>query len=412
MAGQVAHHLQVVEPVGLRFQVQLRLAHDVRHHAARHDGEIPRRGAKAFQADAGEVQVRLVQAAKDAGTALGQFVHAGHRRQAWVGEVAQVGAVAGAPQHSVHGHSVAVRQQRLPAFQGHHFGVVTVDLGQAGQHAGAAGEDLVGAQVQCLLRDQLVDAPLSVACQEVGLYRLVLLFHRHALGLHARHRPHAAGHRLGLAGGREPTQAAVRPGDVCGPVQQALVQQIQRRGAATHHQHAGATQFFGLAQCAGVQFSHRAVAPRHGRYPGAVVSAGGGHQVARWQGASGRAQFPELSVVARPLNRAVQADVVAQPKAADPQLDVGQHLGLHGAFDGQVAHGPVHRADLDVLPGRQFAPQTAHGACPFQQANAQPGQPGVVQVDQASDAAADDGHVQGLVVVVHGARWWHNGCVP
>ena len=151
-----------------------------------------------------------------------------------------------------------------------------------------------------------------------------------------------------------------------------------------------------------MQLGHRAVASGHGGQPGAVVRAGGGDQVARPQRAQSRVQFPSLPVMLGPQHGAAQANVWRQIEMADPRFDVGQHLRLHRAFDRQVADGPVRGADLDVLPCRQFAPKTADGWRPFQQPRAEPGTPRVVQVDQAGDTAADDGHVQGLAVGLHG----------
>ena len=139
---------------------------------------------------------------------------------------------------------------------------------------------------------------------------------------------------------------------------------------------------------------HRAVAHRHLRCPGRVVAAGGRDQVARANRTlGGRFQHPGLAVVSGLNHGAAGADVRRQAEVGDPAFDVGQHLRLQRALDGQVPHRPVHRADLDVLPRRQLAPKSAHRHRAFQQHRAQAGPARIVQVDEAGDAAADDGQV-------------------
>ena len=124
----------------------------------------------------------------------------------------------------------------------------------------------------------------------------------------------------------------------------------------------------------------------------------------RWRartGPCGVSSTQACAVVARAAHGAVQADAVGQRKAVDPGLDVVQDLRRQRAGQRQVADGPVGRAELDVLPGRQFAPQPADAGARFEHHRVQPGLARVVQVDDAGNAGADDGDVEQV-----GRRAW------
>jgi hypothetical protein len=94
-------------------------------------------------------------------------------------------------------------------------------------------------------------------------------------------------------------------------------------------------------------------------------------------------------------HRRAEPEAVLQAEPRDPALDVGQDVRLHGACHRYVTHRPVDGADLDVLPGRQPAPQAPHGRLRVEHPRVQAGAPGKVQVNEAGQAGADDGDVEG-----------------
>jgi hypothetical protein len=69
--------------------------------------------------------------------------------------------------------------------------------------------------------------------------------------------------------------------------------------------------------------------------------------------------------LASETNRAVQAYGARQIEAIYPGLYVGQDVGLRGAINGKVSNGPIHGANLNVLPLGQLAPQATHADFPL-----------------------------------------------
>ena len=124
----------------------------------------------------------------------------------------------------------------------------------------------------------------------------------------------------------------------------------------------------------------------------------------RAHSALGRLECPATALLADPLHRRVQPDAVGQAEPLHPGLAIGQDLRLQRARERQVAQRPIGRADLDVLPAGQVAPQAADPDIPFEGQGIQSGTARVVQCDHARQPAADDGYVQGWVEVFHGEQ--------
>jgi hypothetical protein len=125
------------------------------------------------------------------------------------------------------------------------------------QQARPAWNQLVVPHVIGLRGLQRLDAELGVAPQHVGAHGLVLLIQAHAAHLQPRETAHAAGDVLRLGGGQEPLEAAVHPLHARGAVLQRLINQVEGRGAAAHHQHVLAAQGGRFLQGAGVQLAQR-----------------------------------------------------------------------------------------------------------------------------------------------------------
>ena len=110
-------------------------------------------------------------------------------------------------------------------------------------HARPTRDQLV---VQHVHRPRRAGSPAGrtsgIARHHVRAEQRVLLGGAHALRLHLREGPHAAGDGLGPRRRQEPARATVHPDRAPRAVLQALVDQVEGRGAAAHHHHVAAGQ--------------------------------------------------------------------------------------------------------------------------------------------------------------------------
>ena len=117
---------------------------------------------------------------------------------------------------------------------------MALDLGIAFQHAGAAADELIAADVEVMRRHDFGDAEFLVARSKVGADGIVQLHGRHAAGPQPRKAANTAGDVFGFARGHDPARAAVGPDHAPGAMLQAQFQQIEGRGAAADHEHGAA----------------------------------------------------------------------------------------------------------------------------------------------------------------------------